>query len=497
MEPQLSLGLGSRLLLAATLGSCHIMEWKKGFLSGDDAPKPSRQKKKAEALPDEAFLPAETYDLGDDDDDDDEADPRVAGLETSEEAYQYSVDYCRAHCSMYNKGLIKLDPEVQLNFCNDIRAVLFNRKIFGHHEGEGKAGKHKTLLLPSGIVMQYLEWGNETAPPIVLLHDVASCAHEWDEVARPLAEGFRVLAIDFRGHGESTHSSRCDYSVEHLVGDLHELVVRLSLNGRAWGGEFTRPWVLVGRGMGAAGAVAYAARHEGRVGGLVLWDFDPEWPKDRLNFYRYQAAQFPCQEACAAMLNATMRLKENSKYLALQFVNRAYHLNEEDNYAGVRFRVDPRFFLAHFNAGVAWTLLRAAAARCRLLLLHTENSAEWSYARAVEVAAALEQGEHRHVQMSIVSRGTVLDELKQVQEDFGVMFASAAAHTLRFAEALDAEQRAELKAKGAVRYEAMTEDEILERKYQAESRRLAAKEAAANMRQDDAPPPEFNSDDEI
>ena len=99
--------------------------------------------------------------------------------------------------------------------------------------------------------------------------------------------------------------------------------------------------------------------------------------------------------------------------------------------------------------------------------------------------------------MSIVSRGTVLDELKQVQEDFGVMFASAAAHTLRFAEALDAEQRAELKAKGAVRYEAMTEDEILERKYQAESRRLAAKEAAANMRQDDAPPPEFNSDDEI
>ena len=31
---------------------------------------------------------------------------------------------------------------------------------------------------------------------MVLLHGVASCAHEWDEVARPLAERFRVLALD-------------------------------------------------------------------------------------------------------------------------------------------------------------------------------------------------------------------------------------------------------------------------------------------------------------
>tara|TARA_B110001452_G_C15207577_1_gene418893 strand:- start:225 stop:1682 length:1458 start_codon:yes stop_codon:yes gene_type:complete len=471
------------------------MEWKKGFLVDGDAPiSKARQKKKADALPDDAFLPAESYDLGDDDDD--EVDPRVAQLETSEEAHQYSVDYCRANCSMYNKGLIKLAPDATLNFCNDSRAVQFNRKIFGHHDGDGKAGKQKTLLLPSGIVMHYLEWGNDTAPPVVMLHDVASCSHEWDEVARPLAEKYRVLAIDFRGHGESTHSTRREYSIEHLVGDLHELVVRLSLNGRAWGGEFTRPWVLFGRGMGAAVAVGYAAQHEGRVGGLVLWDFDPEWPKDRLNFYPYQAAHFPCQEACAAMLNATMQLKENSKHLALQFINTAYALDEGDNYAGVRFRIDPFFFLAHFNAGVAWTLLRAVAARCRLLLLHTENSREWSYARAMEVTAALQQGgEARGVQMSIVNRGTTLDELKQVHEDFGVLYASAAAHALRFADALDAEQRAGLRARGEVRYEQLSEEELLERRYAAESRRLAAKEAAQNMRQDDLPPPSFEEDE--
>lgn len=477
------------------------MEWRKGFLSSSEddvaARRSTAQKKKvAEALPDEAFLPAETYELGDDDEGD-AADPRVAVLETSDEAHEYSVDRCRAHCSAYNKGLIKLDPEVTLNFCNDARAVMFNRKIFGHHEGEGKGGRQRAMLLPSGIVMQYLEWGSETAPPVVLLHDVASCAHEWDEVARPLAERFRVLALDLRGHGETTHSSRSEYGLEHLVGDVHELVVRLSLNGRAWGGEFTRPWVLAGRGMGAAVGVAYAAQHKGRVGGLVLWDYDPEWPKDRLNMYPYQAAEFACQEACAAMLHDAMKLEGNTKQLALEFTNRAYLVDEKDNYAGVRLRIDPRFYLADFNPGVAWTQLRAVAAQCKLLLLHTENAADWTYARASEVAAALKQGEQRHVQMSIVSRGTTLDELKQPVEDFGVMYASVAAHALRFAEDLDAEERAQLRAKGAVRYETMTADEILERKYQAESRRLAAKEAARNMQQDDAPPPEFNSDDEL
>jgi hypothetical protein len=41
------------------------MEWRKGFLSEPKPRKPPRRK--ANALPDEAFLPAETYDLVDDD----------------------------------------------------------------------------------------------------------------------------------------------------------------------------------------------------------------------------------------------------------------------------------------------------------------------------------------------------------------------------------------------------------------------------------------------
>ena len=66
-----------------------------------------------------------------------------------------------------------------MQFCEDIRVVKHNRKFFGHHDGPGHGGNKRTMLLPSGIVANYLEWGAEAAPPIVLLHDICDCCHAW------------------------------------------------------------------------------------------------------------------------------------------------------------------------------------------------------------------------------------------------------------------------------------------------------------------------------
>ena len=258
-----------------------------------------------------------------------------------------------------------------------------------------------------------------------------------------------------RGHGESSHSSRHLYSLETLVEDLHELVVRLSLNGRDWGGAWTRPWVMMGKGMGAAVAVAYAVRHVGRVAGLVLWEYDPEWPKDRLNFYPYQAAHFANQMAIGTFYNEKLQLavcppckhpsqvlcvrhyyeytaqlfrvrgawtstpyqshartlirkpsQDDTKYMSLTFTNQAYHVDIMEDAKGCKFKMDPYFFVSDFNAGIAWTMLRAAASKCRIMLLYTENSREWSYTRAMEVVNSLQQGDALSVQCAIVNRGT-------------------------------------------------------------------------------------------
>ena len=50
------------------------------------------------------------------------------------------------------------------------------------------------------------EWGDEAAPPLVCVHGAHDHGRMWDGLAPRLAEdlGYRVLALDLRGHGDST-----------------------------------------------------------------------------------------------------------------------------------------------------------------------------------------------------------------------------------------------------------------------------------------------------
>lgn len=460
------------------------MEWRKGFLTEPAPRKPKARK--ATALPDDAFLPADSYDLADDEGD--AVDPRIAELETSDEAYKYSVEYSRSHINLYNNGMIKCTPETNLQFLEDLRVVAHNRKFFGHHDGPGKGGTPKHMLLPSGIVMHYLEWGAETAPPIVLLHDINGCCHELDEIARPLADKYRVLVPDMRGHGETTHSPKHAYGMEDLVADVHELVVRLSLNGRDWGGAWTRPWVLGGRGTGAAVATAYAVRHKGRVAGLALWDYDPEWSKDRLNFYPFQAAHFANSCAIGAFFNDKLGLQEDGKYMSITFINRAHVVDPREDAKGCEFNMDKHFFVSDFNPGIAWSMLREAAMQCKILFMWSQNSREWSYGRVNELATSLRQGEAKSVEIATVARGTSIDkESGHAIEDFAKLYASSSSHILAFADIIDRDQRAALKAQGRVRYEKVSEEEIAQKKAEKESARMAAREAAEAMAAEDKP----------
>ncbi len=54
-----------------------------------------------------------------------------------------------------------------------------------------------------GIAFHYLEWGDPSSPPMVLLHGLTGHAHIWDHMAPRLAERFHVFALDQRGHGDS------------------------------------------------------------------------------------------------------------------------------------------------------------------------------------------------------------------------------------------------------------------------------------------------------
>jgi pimeloyl-ACP methyl ester carboxylesterase len=123
------------------------------------------------------------------------------------------------------------------------------------------------------VRIHYLEWGSADAPPLVLLHGIARCAHAFDHLAPHFAQRYRVLAVDLRGHGESSWDSGGNYLVEDYVGDVEALIDKLALRDITFWGNST----------GGRVAQMIAGRHPELVHAVAVEDVGPERPKEISN----------------------------------------------------------------------------------------------------------------------------------------------------------------------------------------------------------------------
>lgn len=117
-----------------------------------------------------------------------------------------------------------------------------------------------------GLILHYRAWGDVATPPLILLHGGSAHAHWWDHIAPVLAHDFYVLALDLRGHGDSSwvHGEPA-YQVEDYVADLAAFVSLLALPS----------FVLIGHSLGGFVAMSYASAHSQRVRALVVVDIGP------------------------------------------------------------------------------------------------------------------------------------------------------------------------------------------------------------------------------
>ena len=81
-----------------------------------------------------------------------------------------------------------------------------------------------------GINHHYLDWGNPTAPPLLLLHAVGLCASTWNRAARSLSAGFHVMCFDQRGHGD-TEATDQNLTFHQAGEDLAEVIRQMGLEG--------------------------------------------------------------------------------------------------------------------------------------------------------------------------------------------------------------------------------------------------------------------------
>jgi len=112
----------------------------------------------------------------------------------------------------------------------------------------------------NGLTFSFLDYGGR-GRDMVLLHGLASNARFWELAAPHLAEGFRVLALDQRGHGDSAKPD-AGYDFSTVAADVASFVEALGLE---------RP-ILVGHSWGGNVGMQVAANYPDLLAGLVCID---------------------------------------------------------------------------------------------------------------------------------------------------------------------------------------------------------------------------------
>ncbi len=110
------------------------------------------------------------------------------------------------------------------------------------------SGPTSQTLISQRLRLNYVDWGNDEAPPLVLVHGGRDHARSWDWTAEALRAGWHVVAMDHRGHGDSEWVSDGNYRAEDMVYDLAQLIHQL---GRG-------PVTIVSHSLGGNVALRYA-----------------------------------------------------------------------------------------------------------------------------------------------------------------------------------------------------------------------------------------------
>ena len=100
-------------------------------------------------------------------------------------------------------------------------------------------------------------------PLVVCMHGITANAYVFEPVIERLADSFRVVSIDQRGHGRSGRPER--YEAEDFAADVAALVDVLACG----------PAVLLGHSLGARNGFVAANLHPAQVRSIVAVDFTP------------------------------------------------------------------------------------------------------------------------------------------------------------------------------------------------------------------------------
>ncbi|AMG74509.1 alpha/beta fold hydrolase [Sphingopyxis granuli] len=241
------------------------------------------------------------------------------------------------------------------------------------------SGPTSHSFISQRLKLHYVDWGNDDAPPLLLVHGGRDHCRSWDWVAERLCDRYHVIAPDLRGHGDSAWSPDGNYDMDAFVYDLAQLIHQLDL----------APVTIVAHSMGGNVALRYTGLYPDNVRKLVaieglgpsprmlaeraakpVADRFRQWIEDK----RQAAGRIPkryatLDDALARMMAENSYLTpEQARHLTVQGINR----NEDgswswkfDNYLNVWSGFD----MPQDDIASLWT-----AIACPTLLLYGADS---------------------------------------------------------------------------------------------------------------------------
>lgn len=229
--------------------------------------------------------------------------------------------------------------------------------------------------------LHYADWGNPTAPLLLLIHGGRDHCRSWDWVASELCADWHVVAPDLRGHGDSSWSSDGNYDLIALVYDLAQLVRQLgqtplSIVGHSLGGNvalrFTGLYPHMVRRLVSIEGLGFSPAMESERAATPLAEQWRKWIADKREAATRQPRRYSSiGEALGRMRAENAWLtEEQALHLTLHGLNR----NEDDSWS---WKFDPHMHVWPF-LDIPRSELRAlwSAIRCPTLLMYGTDSWE-------------------------------------------------------------------------------------------------------------------------
>ncbi|MCZ6853012.1 MAG: alpha/beta hydrolase [Gammaproteobacteria bacterium] len=104
-----------------------------------------------------------------------------------------------------------------------------------------------------------VDWGNDDAPPLLLVHGGRDHCRNWDWVAEQLRDDYHIIAPDLRGHGDSQWVIGGGYNQIDYVYDIAQLLNQKKMT----------PTTIIGHSLGGSISLLYTGLYPETVAKLV------------------------------------------------------------------------------------------------------------------------------------------------------------------------------------------------------------------------------------